>query len=354
GGSEGLGRHAERGRRRWSGTPARGGPAAGGGGRGRPGRPARGRRLRARPPAAHPPQHRRRQSPAPAPASWPGSARLGVSTVGPSTVPAPASAAQTCLVLAATQGVGTGRLAPLPFGSGPPARAGASAGGLTGRAIQPNSGTPVRADSCQKYVQGTGVVTTVYNVQVAEYHTYFVGCEEWGFSAWAHNADACTIRDLNPDEEALLKGKGYTHAVDFNKVGGGKGTQYFRSRPDAEQFALTQRNKLAANDPALSTQTPARGSDRLGPDRSIPEEVQAWDDAFGLDAGKVGGYHRRVNLLDGRPKPLGDATYAAGNYEKSVYERIINGRRIEIHYVKNADTGAIAHGKITNSQIVKR
>src|SRR5205823_11799092 len=34
-----------------------------------------------------------------------------------------------------------------------------------------------------------GEVTTVYNVRVADYHTYFVGCAEWGFSVWAHNAE---------------------------------------------------------------------------------------------------------------------------------------------------------------------
>jgi hypothetical protein len=32
-----------------------------------------------------------------------------------------------------------------------------------------------------------GEVTTVYNLRVAEYHTYFVGCPEWRFSVWAHN-----------------------------------------------------------------------------------------------------------------------------------------------------------------------
>jgi hypothetical protein len=30
---------------------------------------------------------------------------------------------------------------------------------------------------------------TVYNLRVADHHTYFVGCDEWGFSVWAHNAD---------------------------------------------------------------------------------------------------------------------------------------------------------------------
>jgi hypothetical protein len=34
-----------------------------------------------------------------------------------------------------------------------------------------------------------GVVETVYNLCVADYHTYFVGSPEWGFSVWAHNAD---------------------------------------------------------------------------------------------------------------------------------------------------------------------
>jgi hypothetical protein len=28
----------------------------------------------------------------------------------------------------------------------------------------------------------------VYNMRVAEYHTYFIGCDEWGFGVWAHNA----------------------------------------------------------------------------------------------------------------------------------------------------------------------
>ena len=34
----------------------------------------------------------------------------------------------------------------------------------------------------------TGSWETVYNFRIAEFHTYFVGCDEWGFSVWAHNA----------------------------------------------------------------------------------------------------------------------------------------------------------------------
>jgi hypothetical protein len=33
----------------------------------------------------------------------------------------------------------------------------------------------------------TQEVVTVYNVQVETHHTYFVGCQEWDFSLWAHN-----------------------------------------------------------------------------------------------------------------------------------------------------------------------
>jgi hypothetical protein len=37
-------------------------------------------------------------------------------------------------------------------------------------------------------VVDTGEYEVVYNLRVADHHTYFVGCDEWGFSAWAHNA----------------------------------------------------------------------------------------------------------------------------------------------------------------------
>jgi len=44
-------------------------------------------------------------------------------------------------------------------------------------------------------VTDSGEVTTVYNVRVADYHTYFVGCAEWGFSVWAHNLLSCVEID---------------------------------------------------------------------------------------------------------------------------------------------------------------
>ncbi|VTR97042.1 polymorphic toxin-type HINT domain-containing protein [Tuwongella immobilis] len=35
---------------------------------------------------------------------------------------------------------------------------------------------------------------TVYNLRVSDFHTYFVGCDEWGFSVWAHNNNACVLK----------------------------------------------------------------------------------------------------------------------------------------------------------------
>jgi intein/homing endonuclease len=44
-------------------------------------------------------------------------------------------------------------------------------------------------------VEDTGIWSTVYNLRVADYHTYFVGKDEWGFSVWAHNADYNVTKD---------------------------------------------------------------------------------------------------------------------------------------------------------------
>jgi hypothetical protein len=51
----------------------------------------------------------------------------------------------------------------------------------------------------------TREVTTVYNLEVEDYHTYFVGCQEWGFSVWAHNADCHVI--------GFLQREGYSGAI---------------------------------------------------------------------------------------------------------------------------------------------
>ena len=46
-------------------------------------------------------------------------------------------------------------------------------------------------------VRDTGAWETVYNLRVADFHTYFVGTSEWGFAVWAHNADYHVADYLN-------------------------------------------------------------------------------------------------------------------------------------------------------------
>jgi hypothetical protein len=44
-------------------------------------------------------------------------------------------------------------------------------------------------------VEESGRVTTVYNCRVADFHTYFVGGEDWRFSVWAHNASCAKLNE---------------------------------------------------------------------------------------------------------------------------------------------------------------
>ena len=38
-----------------------------------------------------------------------------------------------------------------------------------------------------EHIEATGQTEKVYNFQVADHHTYFVGSEKWGFTVWTHN-----------------------------------------------------------------------------------------------------------------------------------------------------------------------
>lgn len=54
----------------------------------------------------------------------------------------------------------------------------------------------------------TGVWETVYNLRVADFHTYFVGCDEWGFSVWAHNAECAVVQKSAKKWEIVDKATG--------------------------------------------------------------------------------------------------------------------------------------------------
>ncbi len=73
----------------------------------------------------------------------------------------------------------------------------------------------------------TGEYEVVYNLQIADHHTYFVGRKEWGFSVWSHNAEcAILIQDGNKFllkskvDGKLLKEGSKTEVIDFAKANG--------------------------------------------------------------------------------------------------------------------------------------
>jgi hypothetical protein len=53
-------------------------------------------------------------------------------------------------------------------------------------------------------LEDTGTHETVYNLRVADFHTYFVGCEEWGWSVWAHNAIYGHDAYIDLEDQAIL------------------------------------------------------------------------------------------------------------------------------------------------------
>jgi hypothetical protein len=72
----------------------------------------------------------------------------------------------------------------------------------------------------------SGEWETVYNLTVSELHTYFVGCSEWGFAVWAHNAECALIQDgenfiLKNSEDGKILAQGKEVAVrKFAKANG--------------------------------------------------------------------------------------------------------------------------------------
>jgi hypothetical protein len=92
-------------------------------------------------------------------------------------------------------------------------------------------------------VTDAGEITTVYNVRVEEYHTYFVGGEDWSFSVWSHNASCDSRllgRALTADDQPNLTIDGQAaHVVP---------TGTFSNRPALVQTALNDARAALASD----------------------------------------------------------------------------------------------------------
>jgi hypothetical protein len=74
-------------------------------------------------------------------------------------------------------------------------------------------------DARVEAIEDTGEYTSVYNCRVADWHTYFVGCAEWGFSVWAHNTYDGLRAGLS-DAELNRFGTAYVENLQARVAGG--------------------------------------------------------------------------------------------------------------------------------------
>ncbi|VTR96950.1 polymorphic toxin-type HINT domain-containing protein [Tuwongella immobilis] len=88
---------------------------------------------------------------------------------------------------------------------------------------------------------------TVYNLRVSDFHTYFVGCDEWGFSVWAHNACFVVVQEgENVFRLYKAEGGGFRplektfESLDAAKQAAGPGAKVF----DAPLSGLSPTGKL--------------------------------------------------------------------------------------------------------------
>ncbi len=101
-------------------------------------------------------------------------------------------------------------------------------------------------------VEKTEEFQTVYNLRIADYHTYFVGAPEWGFSLWAHN----TYLKVQPVETkrgiryVLMAGNRYVTKSGELLKGRGNARK-FTSQSDADAFAQQVNDQRAALHKAL-------------------------------------------------------------------------------------------------------
>jgi hypothetical protein len=112
-------------------------------------------------------------------------------------------------------------------------------------------------DGCLVIVDGiedTRKIATVYNLRVAEYHTYFVGSEEWGWSVWVHNEPCGVERRAHKFEDGS---EADTVAVVYRfKRGTGKGQVNAAQEAELRQ-KYAKANELLASGEEVATVPPS-------------------------------------------------------------------------------------------------
>ena len=211
----------------------------------------------------------------------------------------------------------------------------AGRGWVYARELQPgdqllgHSGSPTVVES----VTITEQAETVYNLTVAEDHTYFVGDASWGFSLWVHND--YTPTEVSKDLWRLLDDAG-------NPAVKPDGTLWeFPSKSDADAEILKWKQQLAQGTP------PKNAPGKLA--TNVPSNVyNSIRDALG---DKLKGFAARANGLTKNNinntqllAKLRDIE--AGKWQKVYKDGIINGEKVSIHFFQSPS------GKVFDVKIV--
>ena len=99
-------------------------------------------------------------------------------------------------------------------------------------------------------VRDAGEVAAVYNLRVAEDHTYFVGGEGWGFSVWAHNT--CWYHGTdNESAQNIFENGLNTQAQEQFDQPDRRGTFFYPHYDDALDQAENQTDWRARDNPNL-------------------------------------------------------------------------------------------------------
>jgi intein/homing endonuclease len=130
-------------------------------------------------------------------------------------------------------------------------------------------------------VAETRDLATVYNVRVADHHTYFVGSGEWGFSVWAHNAEYVIIRA--PDG---------TYRLAFNRAGYPDIPQPLRAETLPKLLEGARARGINRIEPRILPEAPlppgAANSPKAPPKPGTPEWTKPWPEEWSRPTGHAG------------------------------------------------------------------
>ncbi len=140
-------------------------------------------------------------------------------------------------------------------------------------------------------VYDSGVEERVYNCRVEDYHTYFIGSEDWGFSVWAHNE--CTVTRPGPSTDpeaphnAAIRALGNALEALGNKILAGGGRVLADGSKLKEKLISTLGGFLDGRRPDILYQTPTGEIRAINVGRTmadgtpVPREVRALADLNG-------------------------------------------------------------------------